>query len=195
MSEGNLTRVEAQRRAEIVHATAYAVELDLTTGAETFRSSTTVTFDCAAPGSSTFVDLIAATVHTIEFNGRALDPAEVHHDGRIHLDALSATNTLTVVADCRYTSDEGMHRNVDPTDGEVYLFTQFEPAHARKVYACFEQPDIKATWQLDVIAPARWEVVSNMPTPSSTPAGVATDGTDESLPAGVSPAPRSSRPT
>ena len=64
-----------------------------------------------------------------------------------------------------------MHRSVDPVDGEVYLYTQFEPAHARQVYACFEQPDLKATWQITRDRAGRWEVVSNMPTPTPTPAG------------------------
>ena len=89
-------------------------------------------------------------MHSVTLNGRSLVPAEVYRDGRVHLSGLSGANSVTVVADCRYTHDvEGLHRSVDPVDGEVYLYTQFEPAHARQVYACFEQPDLKATWQVD----------------------------------------------
>jgi aminopeptidase N len=174
MSLGNLTRTEAQHRAEILHVDAYHIELDLTGGEEAFGSRSTVRFECFEFGASTFLDLLATEVSAVTLNGRELDPAEVYRDGRVHLDGLAATNTVTVVATCPYTHDaEGMHRSVDPADGEVYLFTQFESDHARQVYACFEQPDLKAAWQLDVIAPARWEVVSNMPTP--IPADVAAE--------------------
>jgi aminopeptidase N len=171
MSSGNLTRDEAEQRARLLRVQSYAVSLDVTTGDETFRSSSTIEFDCAEPGGSTFVDLIAAVVDSIVFNGQELDPSAVYRDGRVHLDGLAESNTITVVADCAYSHDaEGMHHSTDPADGEVYLYTQFQPAHARQVYACFEQPDLKATWQLTVVAPARWEIVSNSPTPAPTPA-------------------------
>ena len=166
----NLTRDEAAGRAALIDVDSYAVELDLTSSETTFRSTTVVRFGCREPGSSTFADLVAPTAHEITLNGRALDPASVFDNVRIQLDDLATENELRVVADCAYmNTGEGMHRFVDPVDKSVYLYTQFEVADARRVYACFDQPDLKGRWQLTVIAPADWEVVSNSPTPTPQP--------------------------
>jgi aminopeptidase N len=167
----NLTRSEAQERRAIVDTTSYEVTLDLTTGPEVFRSRSVVRFS-AVEGATTFIDLIARTVHEITLNGRSLDPAAVFADSRIALDGLAADNELVVDADCLYTNTgEGLHRFVDPVDGEVYLYSQFEVPDSRRVFAVFEQPDLKATFQFTVTAPAAWKVVSNSPTPEPVAAG------------------------
>ncbi|MFC7328763.1 aminopeptidase N [Marinactinospora rubrisoli] len=159
---GNLTRDEARERARILDVASYDVELDLTGGDQTFASTTVIRFDCSEPGSSTFVDLVAPRVRSVVLNGRALDPAEVVADGRITLPGLAATNELRVSADAAYMrTGEGLHRFVDPVDGNAYLYTQFETADAHRMYACFDQPDLKATFELTVLAPADFEVVSN----------------------------------
>ncbi|EAR25533.1 aminopeptidase N [marine actinobacterium PHSC20C1] len=161
----NLTRVEAQERKAIVNVDNYAIALDLTTGAETFRSSTTVRFT-ATEGASTFIDAITRTVHSVTLNGTALDVAAVNDGVRIQLDNLAENNVLEVVADAEYTNTgEGLHRFVDPVDDEVYLYSQFEVPDSRRVFAVFEQPDLKATFQFTVTAPARWAMISNSPTP------------------------------
>ncbi|MFJ8893546.1 aminopeptidase N [Leifsonia sp. NPDC102414] len=167
----NLTRVEAQERASLVSTNSYEVVLDLTTGPETFLSTTTVRFD-AEEGSSTFIDAITRTVHSVTLNGVELDPARVSDGVRIQLDGLEAQNELTVVADAIYTNTgEGLHRFVDPVDGEVYLYSQFEVPDSRRMFAVFEQPDLKAEFTFTVTAPAHWAVVSNSPTPEPTDAG------------------------
>ena len=159
----NLTRAEAEARAAIVSTETYNVVLDLTTSEETFRSTTTVTFTATA-GEDTFIDLIAPTVHSIVLNGVELDPATHFVDSRIALPGLAEHNTLTVVADCAYmNTGEGLHRFVDPEDGEVYLYSQFEVADTRRVYAVFEQPDLKAAFSFTVTAPEHWHVLSNSP--------------------------------
>jgi aminopeptidase N len=162
----NLTREEAAERARLVSVSAYEVELDLTTGAETFASTSTVRFS-AQPGSATFIDLVAPEVHEITLNGRPLDPASAFAESRIALDGLAAQNTLTVRATCAYShTGEGLHRMVDPVDGGVSLYTQFEVPDARRVFANFEQPDLKATFQFTVTAQDGWELFSNSPTPT-----------------------------
>jgi len=172
----NLTRIEAQERRAIVDTQSYDVALDLTKGAEVFGSRTVVRFTAAA-GASTFIDLIAGEVREITLNGRSLDAATVFADSRIALDDLAETNELVVDADCLYTNTgEGLHRFVDPVDGEVYLYSQFEVPDSRRVFAVFEQPDLKATFAFTVTAPSAWKVVSNSPTPEpvSTREGIAT---------------------
>jgi len=171
----NLTREEAQERARLLSVDAYAIELDLS-GAQdggTFRSVTTVTFEAREAGS-TFIDLVAPTVREVVLNGTALDPAEVFEDSRIALRDLPAgPSELRVVADCAYTNTgEGLHRFVDPVDKQAYLYTQFEVPDARRVFASFEQPDLKATFAFTVKAPEGWTVISNSPTPEPTADGV-----------------------
>lgn len=166
----NLTRAEAQERASLVSTSSYEIALDLTTGPETFRSTTTVRFS-ATPGASTFLDAITRTVHSVTLNGSSLDPAVVSDGIRISLENLQAENELTVDADMIYmNTGEGLHRFVDPVDGEVYLYSQFEVPDSRRMYAVFEQPDLKATFQFTVTAPEHWEIISNSPTPEPTAA-------------------------
>ena len=167
----NLTRVEAQERKSLVSVGHYDVTLDLTTGPEIFRTTTVVTFD-ATPGSSTFIDALTRTVHSVTLNAAELDVAAVNDGIRIQLDGLAAHNVLTVVADAEYTNTgEGLHRFVDPVDDEVYLYTQFEVPDSRRVFAVFEQPDLKATFGFTVTAPAAWQMISNSPTPEPAVTG------------------------
>ena len=165
----NLTRLEAQERRAVVDTQSYAITLDLNRGAEVFGSRTVVRFT-ATEGASTFIDLIARDVREITLNGRSIDPAVAFADSRIALDGLAATNELVVDADGVYTNTgEGLHRFVDPVDGEVYLYSQFEVPDSRRVFAVFEQPDLKAEFQFTVTAPAAWKVISNSPTPQPEP--------------------------
>ncbi|MEV7188417.1 aminopeptidase N [Kitasatospora sp. NPDC093102] len=164
----NLSRDEAQQRASILAVDGYQVRLDVTSApdreAGTFRSTTTVAFRCSQPGAGTFLDLLAPAVRSVTLNGRALDPATAYDGARVHVDGLAAENVLTVEADCAYSrTGEGLHRFVDPVDGETYLYTHYEPADARRVFANFEQPDLKAPFTFTVTAPAAWDVWSNAP--------------------------------
>ncbi|MER6538692.1 aminopeptidase N [Streptomyces sp. 900105755] len=165
----NLTREEAQQRAKLLTVDSYEIDLDLSGAQEggTYRSVTTVRFDVAESGAASFIDLVAPAVHEVTLNGDALDPAEVFADSRIALPGLlEGRNILRVVADCAYTNTgEGLHRFVDPVDEQAYLYTQFEVPDARRVFASFEQPDLKATFQFTVKAPTGWTVISNSPTP------------------------------
>ncbi|PRZ07569.1 aminopeptidase N [Isoptericola sp. CG 20/1183] len=187
----NLTRVEAIERARVITTVeSYAVDLDLTTGPETFTSTTVIRFS-AVEGTGTFVDLVAPVLREVTLNGRSLDVTQVFADSRIALEDLAAENELRVVADCAYmNTGEGLHRFVDPVDGEVYLYTQFEVPDARRVFATFEQPDLKAPFQLTVTAPAAWHVVSNQPTPEPTPAEHATEPAVEAARWEFEPTPR-----
>ncbi|HEV7657523.1 MAG TPA: aminopeptidase N [Mycobacteriales bacterium] len=167
MGVPNLTRADARARADLLTVTSYEVELDLTDGGgkpgeRTFASRTTIRFTASRPGDSTSVDLIAAGFREATLNGVALDTSGYEPETGIALPDLAADNVLVVDADCLYTNTgEGLHRFVDPVDGEVYLYSQFETADAKRMYTCFDQPDLKGTFALTVTAPAHWEVVSN----------------------------------
>ena len=175
MQLAEITRDETIRRAALLEVGSYDVELDLTRGPESFRSISVIAFDCAQPGAASYADLVAGRVHEVTLNGAPLDPAAVYAHGRIALAGLASRNELRVVADCAYASDgSGLMRAQDSADGRVYLSTHFEPAGARKVFACFEQPDLKAEFTFHVRVPESWVVLSNHPAPQPGPAG---DGT------------------
>ncbi|MFF1625804.1 aminopeptidase N [Streptomyces sp. NPDC058272] len=170
----NLSRDEARERAALLSVDSYEVSLDLRSAVgdtqpegsvdapRTFRSVTTLRFRCAEPGATSFADLIAPSVTAVSLNGKDLDPGEVFDGSRIRLEDLAAENELVVDAQCAYSrTGEGMHRFVDPEDGEVYLYTQYEPADSRRVFANFEQPDLKAPFRFEVRAPEGWTVWSN----------------------------------
>ncbi|MEV5880570.1 aminopeptidase N [Streptomyces sp. NPDC052101] len=169
----NLSRDEARERAALLSVDGYDVSLDLRSAVigdgdpkggapRTFRSVTTIRFRCNEPGASSFADLVAPSVTSVSLNGRDLDPGQVFDGSRILLEDLAGENELVVDAQCAYSrTGEGLHRFVDPEDGEVYLYTQYEPADSRRVFANFEQPDLKAPYRFEVRAPEGWTVWSN----------------------------------
>ena len=161
MNASNLTRDEAAARAALIRNVAYEIDLDLTgTEDETFTSTVRITFDTLDPSAETFLDLAARRVDSVVVNGAEVEDA--YADGRIRLAGLDEHNVVEVSAQCVYSrSGVGMHRFVDPVDQEVFLYTQFEPQDAHRVYACFDQPDLKAPVTMSATAPAGWQVVSN----------------------------------
>ncbi|MDR3359766.1 MAG: aminopeptidase N, partial [Bifidobacteriaceae bacterium] len=156
----NLTRTEAEARARLIANPKYRVELDLTGDGPRFFSRTTIDFEAATPGADSFIDLLDAEVSGVELNGRQLEPSPT--DGRLHLADLQPTNHLVVEARPAYShTGEGLHRFTDPVDQATYLYTQFEPADAQRVFAVFDQPDIKGVFTFEVKAPPAWKVLSN----------------------------------
>jgi aminopeptidase N len=167
MAVPNLTQDDARVRAQLLHVESYDVVLDLTDGAgapgiRTFRSTTTIHFFANRAGSATFLDLIADEIHSVTLNGRPVDTSGYEPENGIVLDDLALDNTVVVDADLLYTNTgEGLHRFVDPIDDAVYLYSQFETADAKRVYACFDQPDLKGTFALTATVPNDWKVITN----------------------------------
>ncbi|HET7304137.1 MAG TPA: aminopeptidase N [Segeticoccus sp.] len=165
-STANLTHHEARERSTHLTVRTARVELDLTGAPDpqrgTFPSTTTVEFDATTP--STFIDFVAPSVRSVELNGEGLDPGTCFDGNRIHVEGLRDRNVLTVAGDAAYSrTGQGLHRFVDPADDRTYLYTHFEPADARRVFANFEQPDLKTRFTFVVTAPSGWEVRSNQP--------------------------------
>ena len=168
MSTNNLTRDEAHERARLLEVTSYDVLLDLTDGSGekpgdgTFGSTSTIHFTCSEPGAATYLDLTAPSVEKVTLNGADLDVGAIFDGNRIALPTTAADNEVVVQARGAYSrSGEGLHRFVDPVDGSVYLYTQFETFDAHRMYACFDQPDLKAVFTFTVRAPRDWVVISN----------------------------------
>jgi aminopeptidase N len=162
----NLTRDQAVERAALITVGNYQISLDVTDGSGapgegTFRSTTTVAFDALA-GADTVIDIAADTIRSAKLNGSDIDVSGYDESTGIPLRGLSGRNVLIVDADCRYSNTgEGLHRFVDPVDNETYLYSQFETADAKRMFACFDQPDLKATFDIRVRAPEHWKVISN----------------------------------
>jgi len=166
VSNQNLSRDDAAARSALITTHSYDVSLDVRhatdPGVPGYTSRSVIDFAASEPGASTFLDFIGSSVHSVSLNGRGLPVAEVVDGARIRLDHLQAENQVTVTGTALFsTSGEGMHRFVDPADGQCYLYTQYEPADARRVFANFEQPDLKAEFTFHVIAPSGWQVSSN----------------------------------
>ncbi|HEU5268460.1 MAG TPA: aminopeptidase N, partial [Jatrophihabitans sp.] len=156
----SLTRAEAADRTSVLNVESYQVDLDLTTGDQVFRSTTTISFG-ATEGAGTFLDVHPETLHSVQLNGRPVDGTALA-EGRLPLTGLATQNELVVVADMRYSREnEGMHRFTDPADGKTYVYAFVYIDNAPKVFACFDQPDLKAKYTFSVKTPEDWQVLGN----------------------------------
>ncbi|MEV6345056.1 aminopeptidase N [Actinoplanes sp. NPDC051851] len=165
----NLTQVEAAERSRLLEVIGYDITLDLTDGngdpgSETFRSTTAITFRCAEPGADTFVEAAAVKIHSATLNGTPVDLSTWSPENGLALSGLAAENTLVVEGDFGYSaSGQGLQRSLDPVDQEIYLYSQFETADAQRVYAAFDQPDLKSAYTWHVTVPGHWKAISNSP--------------------------------
>ncbi|GAA6524941.1 aminopeptidase N [Intrasporangium sp. DVR] len=157
----SLTLAEARERAALIAVTSYAVELDLDQGDRVFGSVSSITFTCSSPGADSWVDVKARSVHEVTLNGRRLDPGDIR-DGRLTLRGLAADNRLVVRATMAYSHDgQGLHRATDPADRRDYVYGHLFLDAAPTVFACFDQPDLKAPHDIGVRAPQDWVVLGN----------------------------------
>ena len=189
MTSTNLNHREAAERARLISHVHYGIELDLSEGGDasvtTFPTTTTIRFTSEC--GSTFVDLRAPEVHTVVLDGQDITDAAVplvdsSYDATAGIqfrDLSQGEHELVIRASGAYsTTGEGLHRFTDPADGEVYMYTQFETADAKRVFACFDQPDIKATYEVSVTTPDGWSVVTNNVMEVKSTAGGDADGED-----------------
>jgi aminopeptidase N len=156
-----LSQADAAARAARIANVDYVLDFTLT-GKESFSATTTLSFDLKDASSALTVDLDKATVKSLTVNGKQVAP---HYNGWFITlaaqDLVKGRNTVTVAYERPHsTNGEGLHRMVDPVDGRVYTYSHFEPAAAHQMFALFDQPDLKATYQLNVSAPADWHVIS-----------------------------------
>ena len=159
-----LSQDEAEERARRVSHVSYEIQLDLSAGASSYRGDVTIRFQLAgeSSGGALFLDHRGGGIERIEVNGESLQ----HQPGRYRIaladDALGAQNVVRVVYEHEYDhTGDGLHQFIDPEDGSEYLYTNFEPYSAHRLFPCFDQPDLKATYALTADAPAHWELIAN----------------------------------
>ena len=152
----NLTRDEARDRAELITVQSYQVSLDLTGGEITFRSGTTVTFSCGPARRGHLRRPGRAGGQRDHPERRPVGPGRVRPATGSADRPAAGSNELRVVADCAYSrTGEGLHRFTDPADKGVYLYSDLETFDAHRIYACFDQPDLKASFELHGDLPGR----------------------------------------
>jgi len=167
MPGNNLSRAEAFERSNLLKVDNYQVTIDVTKGSETFYAKSIVKFRCNQPGASTFIDAVGKKLISATLNGASI-PDSKFTGQSLQLDELKSENELIIEIEAVYSkTGEGLQRSVDPVDNEVYLYSQGETAFIRNMYPCFDQPDLKATFDFKVIAPSHWQVISNNPVKSS----------------------------
>jgi aminopeptidase N len=185
MYPANITRHEAAARSAVVSAHSARVTIDLSGGfggldydpSTVFGSTSTLKFSSSTK-TDTWVNLIAERLVSATLDGRPLRP-DAFRDHKLNFRVRTGEHTLVVTALCRFSrTGEGLHRFVDPVDDAVYCYSQFETADARRMYACFEQPDLKAAFDLTVIAPSEWTVLSNSPAVRPVPVSEGTSKWD-----------------
>ncbi len=162
----NISRAEAQERSKHLAVQSYDVTLDVTHGGEKFISRSEVRFTCTTEGYRTFIDAVGTRLISATLNGRAIDTSSFDGES-LFLEGIAQENHLIVEIEAEYSKNgEGLQYSVDPADGEAYLYSQGETAYIRRMYPCFDQPDLKATFTLTAIVPSHWEVISNSPVAS-----------------------------
>ncbi len=162
----NISRAEAQERSKHLAVQSYDVTLDVTHGGEKFISRSEVRFTCTTEGYRTFIDAVGTRLISATLNGRAIDTSSFDGES-LFLEGVAQENHLIVEIEAEYSKNgEGLQYSVDPADGEAYLYSQGETAYIRRMYPCFDQPDLKATFTLTAIVPSHWEVISNSPVAS-----------------------------
>ena len=167
----NLTRDEARRRAQLIQTPLYDVSLDLTRDSDTFTCEATIHFLCQEPGADSFIDFLAPSVDSCELNGAEV-VKEAFNGARITLSNLRDANELHVLGTCEYQNvGAGLCRFKDPVDHKIYLHSQFETFDAHRMFPCFDQPDLKASFTFTILAPSDWVVVSNNPGQAQQVAG------------------------
>lgn len=162
MSHADLSRTEAQERARLLKVDHYDVELDIDSGEETFSSKTVVRFGCTEPGAETFIDIAPSDLLSVTLNGREVDVGACT-ERRLKLTDLEERNVLEILATFPYSNTgQGMHRFVDPIDGARYVYSDMQPFNTHRVFACFDQPDLKATFDFSMAVPSDAKAISNM---------------------------------
>src|ERR1700737_2259815 len=167
----NLTREEARRRAELIQTPLYDISLDLSRDSDTFACEATIHFLCQEPGANTFIDFLAPSLDSCELNGEEV-PKDAFNGARITLSNLRDADELPVIGACAYQNvGAGLNKFTDPVDHRTYLHSQFETFDAHRMFPCFDQPDLKASFTFTVLAPSDWVVVSNNPGQAQTVPG------------------------
>jgi aminopeptidase N len=156
-----LTYAEARERSRLIDVLGYHVDLDVSGGEDAFGSASVVRFGCREPGAGSFIELRPARLDRVMLNGQELDPG-ILRGNRLPLAGLQAVNELRVEAEMPYSrAGAGLHRFTDPADGQVYLALHAGLDNAQRVFAAFDQPDLKAPFSATIVAPGPWAVIGN----------------------------------
>ncbi|MTD91613.1 aminopeptidase N [Corynebacterium hiratae] len=165
MTTANLTHAEASARSAALRLSTYELYLDVTsaaTDADSYEVTSRITFTTTEP--ETFVDYLGKAVHSVRVNGEEVE--NTFDGGRVYLRNLPVGEELTVeITGSSYYSrtGQGLHRMHDQADDTTYLYSHLEPSDARRIFPCFDQPDLKASYEVHLTGPEGWQLLSNQP--------------------------------
>ncbi len=159
----HLTQQQAELRAKQVSDVSYQLDFKLD-GSESFSATSIVNFTFQGGKQPLRLDLNKAKIQQVLVNGKLLYP---NYNGKYILFnsrlLTSGENRIQIDFTRKHsTNGEGLHRFADPIDDKVYLYSHFEPAAAQQMFAVFDQPDLKASFEITVLAPKGWQVISSM---------------------------------
>ena len=163
-----LTQEEAVTRFRQVARPHYLLWFGLDADSKDFDGRAVIQFElrpkAKEAGKSLFVDLKDARIKSVVLNGVAI--SEPNYDGnRITFPInqfTSGSNRLEIAYTRTFAEDGlGFHRFVDTEDQQTYVYTHFEPYYANRAFPCFDQPDLKGTFETTITAPDNWTVISN----------------------------------
>ena len=159
-----LTHKDAQKRAETIRNVSYNLSIDMHSGKETYQGKITIIFE-VSDDDNVIVDFTGSEIVTLVLNETFVgNPDWDGHKLNLPQNLIQKNNTVEVTYINQYDhTGDGFHQFIDPEDNEEYLYSNFEPYGAHKLFPCFDQPDIKATYHLEVSAPSKWKVIHNSP--------------------------------
>ncbi len=157
------TEQEAEQRERRVRNIHYHLTFGFLKGEDVFRGTALIEFTLTDEGSI-WLDFKAKSINKLTLNGTSLlTLPNVFRKHRIHLESpTTGSNSVEVEFLCEFVHNgEGLHRFFDPSDGEDYIYSNLTPCFANRLFPCFDQPSLKATMQMRVVAPFKWKVISN----------------------------------
>ena len=171
--EKGLTQAEAARRAALVKDADYELALSVDGGKVDFTGHEVLRFSLSSPADGLTVDFTGGRIERLVVNGAAVEAPKPGLFFELPKASLRAgENVVLIDFSHPYSVDgAGLYRFKDPEDDRVYLYSNFEPYDANKMFPCFDQPDLKATFTATVEAPLDWKVVSTSMEEKTSDAG------------------------
>lgn len=165
-----LSELEAIARKERVSNIAYTLEIDLASETESYAGTVIANFDLATNTAPLDIDFTGGTINQVTVNGESVTP---NYNGFYVLlpssELVVGANEVVIEYSHPFDQDgTGLHKFVDPEDDNVYLYTYLWPYYSNRLFPNFDQPNLKATYELTVHADPSWQVVSAMTEDSVT---------------------------
>ena len=167
-----IPRELARQRAALISNVRYHLAFTLVPHSDTTVGSEELSFTLR-PVAPVLLDFRDGTVTSLEVNGAPLMATDQNGHIELPADRLRGGENTVRAQFVAHVAPAGkpITRYEDQDDGTEYIYTLFVPMDASMAFPCFDQPDLKARFRLELIAPASWTVISNAALESESAAG------------------------